>query len=189
MLERIVQHGFIAVRHLPASRGALADHLDYGAPVKSCLLSEMQRLGEPLHKARDGNLVAHLGHLPGTGLADAPAELCVGVHHGFGRVIGGLIAAAHDRELAVFRPRLSARNRCVHKTQPAVARLAIKLFGHLGRNRRVIDKDGALLHPREGPVGAEADAAQVVVIAHAGHHEIRAAGGVARGRGASPAML
>jgi hypothetical protein len=86
-------------------------------------------------------------------------------------------------------PRLTARDRRIDKAEPACLGGLIKLGRDLGRDRGVIDKDRARAHARERPVGAKADAAQIVIIADAGHHERGPLCGLARRRGVPSAML
>ena len=51
----------------------------------------MQRFGQPLDQACNGDLVAHLGHLTRTTVADPAAQLGVDVHHRLRPVVIGLI--------------------------------------------------------------------------------------------------
>ncbi|MPL79213.1 hypothetical protein SDC9_25088 [bioreactor metagenome] len=181
-------HRLSAVRHLPAARRALADRLDHIRDRQPGLLGEMQRLGEPLHQPRDGDLVAHLGQLAGAGLAHPPAGLGIGRNHRLGRGIIRLGAAAHHRQHAVLGPRLPARDRRVDKAKAHLSGQRRQFARDLGRHRGVVDEDRVRPHAGESALVAETDGAQVVVIADAGHDEIGARGGRGRrGRGA-PAM-
>ena len=189
MVEMIVQHGLVPVGHLPASGGALADHLNHGAAIQPRFFRKMQRFGKPLDQPGDGNLVAHLGHLSRARLANPAAELGIGFHHRQGGVEGVLITAAHDRKLPVLGPRLTTRNRRIDEIQARVLGGGIHLFGDLGRYGGVIDKDRALGHAAKGPVVAHTNAAQVIVIADASHHDFCSLGGFARGGGHAPAVV
>ncbi len=115
MVKFVVQHGLIAVCHLPGSSGALADHFDHGPPVQPGFFGKMQRLRQALHHTGDGNLVAHLGHLARATVANPAANLGINLHHGERAIKGALIATAHDGQLGVFRARLSTRDRRIHK--------------------------------------------------------------------------
>ncbi len=104
----IVQHGLVAVHHLPASCSALADDLNHRAPVQTRLVREMQRLTQALNQPRNGNLVAHLGHLPRTAVANPTTDPGIGINDGFCLVIGGLIATTHDGQHPVLGTSLPA---------------------------------------------------------------------------------
>ena len=101
----------------------------------------------------------------------------------------GLRPAAHDDELAVLGPRLTAGDR---RVDPADAGFA-RHIGQLPRNKRgnggVIDEDGPLGHARQRPILAQHDRPQIVVIADTGHDEFRALGRLARRRGMGATML
>ena len=108
MFEMVVDHRLIAVGHLPASGGTLADHFDNCAPVQTRFLGKMQCLGQRLHQSRYRDLVAHLGFLARTGVTDPAAHLGIDFHHGEGLVVSRLFPATHDRQGAIFRARLPA---------------------------------------------------------------------------------
>jgi hypothetical protein len=92
-----------------------------------------------------------------------------------------LSPAAHDDELAVLGPCLTSGNR---RVDPADTRRTGD-FGQLTRdncrNRGVIDEDAALGHARQRAILAQHHRAQIVIIADAGHDELRARRGLAAG--------
>jgi hypothetical protein len=63
------------------------------------------------------------------------------------------------------------------------------LASHVSRSRRVIDDDAAGRNTGEDAIVAEYDRADIVVIADAGKHDVRAGGGKRRRRGAVAAMF
>ncbi len=134
----------------------------------------MDSLGQALDKAGDADLVDHLGELAGTGGAKQLAHPGVRRDHGLSLFVGGLSAAAHHGQHAVFCASLAAGDRCIDELKAALGRLRVELPGNLGRSGGVIDKNGAGLHARERAVGTDRDRAQVVIVADAGHHEILA---------------
>ena len=73
----------------------------------------------------------------------------VGGQHRLGRGEWSGVAADHDRELAVLRAGLAARNRRVEKADAARLCRGVDLARDARRRRRVVDEDRAGLHRRE----------------------------------------
>ncbi|MEZ5627894.1 MAG: hypothetical protein R3E34_10265 [Rhodocyclaceae bacterium] len=139
--------------HLPALRRALADDLQHLLHVQPGLLAKGDGLGQALHQAGDGNLVDHLGQLPGAALAQ-PGE---GAGKGHGHRLDARSAAAsppHGGEHAVLRTGLAAGHRRVDELQAQRLGRGRQLARHIGRGRGVVDKDSAALHAGKGAVGA-----------------------------------
>jgi hypothetical protein len=181
-VELVRQHGLVAVDHLPRPGCALRDDLDHLLAVEAGFLAKGQCLGQALHEARDADLVHHLGQLPCPAVANPAADAGIGGHDWFGPGIVLFRAAAHDGELAVLGPGLSAGHRRVDEMKVERLRFGGKLAGDMGGDGGVIDEDRALGHAREGPVRASADLGEVVVVADAGHDEVGPRRGLARGR-------
>ena len=108
------------------------------------------------------------------------AGLGIGVDNRLGAVIGALVAAAHDTQLAVLGPCLPAGDRRVNKADLLGICHGVQLAGDFGGYGGVIHEDRACRQACERPVIAQTDRAQVVVIADAGHYEISALRGLAR---------
>src|SRR5262249_51304999 len=99
------------------------------------------------------------------------------------------IAAAHDREHAVFSARLAARHRCVNKAEARLLCLGIKRTRDFCRSGCMVDEHRAFLHTMERAVRPERHLAQIIVIADATHHEILACGCCFGRWRAAPAVL
>ena len=52
--------------------------------------------------------------------------------------------------------------------------MGVQLTRHLGRGCSVVHQDGASVHTGKGPIAAQHHAAQVIVVAHAAKHDVRA---------------
>ena len=68
-VELAVDHARAAVVHLPALRGALADHTQHRLHVEAGLFTEGQGFGQALNQPGNRDLIDHLGELPGTAVA------------------------------------------------------------------------------------------------------------------------
>ena len=90
---------------------------------------------------------------------------------------------------AVLRPRLAAGDRRVEEAQPLVVGETGERARHLRRGGGVIDEDGALPHAGQRAQFAEGDAAQIVVVADAGEHELGFARRLGRRIGQAAAEL
>ena len=189
VVKMIVQHGLVAVRHLPTARSALTDDLDNRAPIEARLLRKMQRFAQSLHHPGNRDLVAHFGHLTRAAFADTATDTGIGVNHRRSLVEDISIAAAHDRQDTILRSSLPAGNRRINITDARVFGRGIEFFCHKCGHGGVVHKDAAFAHPRKCAVLAEANGTQVVVVAHARHHEIRPSHGLARGRSKGAAVL
>ena len=172
MIELALQHRLVAVDHLPRSGGTALNDINHRFAVQSGLLREQHRFGQALHQSRDADLVNHLGQLARTHVTHPARNLGEGSHYRLGPIIVVLRAAAHDDQLAILRARLSAADRRVDPGDALLGRRRRQFACHLGGYGRVIDEQRPFRHAREGPVVAQADTAQIVVIADAGHHDV-----------------
>jgi hypothetical protein len=133
------------------------------------------RLGQALHQAGDADLVDHLGQLARArwrrAACTARAEAMATRLGRWSKAAG--VAAAHHGEQAVLGARLAARHRRVDEVQARALGRGVQLARDVGRGGGVVDEDGAGLHAGEGAVGAQRDAAQVIVVADAGRTRCR----------------
>ncbi len=188
-VELAGRHGLVAVFHLPGLRRALGNGGDQLLDIEVGAFGEMQSLGEPLHQARNADLVAHLGELAGAGSAHQVAGARVGGNDLFGAPERLRVAAAHHGQGPVLGAGLAARHRRVDGIKSALAGSRVKLAGDLGRCRGVIDEYCASGNAVKRAVCPERDLAQVMVVADAGHDEILTLGGGPRCRRRTPAEL
>src|SRR5690606_22036087 len=64
-----LDHGAATVDHLPALGGALVDHVEHLAHVKSGCLAKRDPSGKGLYQTGDADLVDHFCELAGAGFA------------------------------------------------------------------------------------------------------------------------
>ncbi|MCY1532168.1 hypothetical protein D9M68_674220 [compost metagenome] len=149
--------------------------------IEARALSEMQRFGQSLDEAGDADLVDHLGQLTATGRPHQAHHAGVSLDHRFGTRIHIRLAAHHHRQRTILRAGLTAGYRRIEKTQLQLVGPGRQLAGDIGRGRGVIDQYGSRRHAGKGAVIAQHHAAQVMVIAHANHHQLGTLGRLARG--------
>ena len=82
-----------------------------------------------------------------------------------------------------MRAALAAGHWRVHKLQAQVARCSAEFARDGGRGRGVVHKHGAFAHAGKSAVGAQGDAAQIVVIADATKHDVSLRRRFTRGAG------
>ncbi|MNZ75670.1 hypothetical protein D3C78_941530 [compost metagenome] len=133
----------------------------------------MQCLGQTLQQAADADLVDHLGQLPAADVAHQAHHPCIGGDHRLGALEELLLAANHHREDSALGAGLAAGNRCIEKAQFAFGGQYRQFASDLRRSGGVVDQQAAWPHTREHAMFAEHHAAQVIVVAHATHHELR----------------
>ena len=127
----------------------------------------------PCTSAGDAGLVDHLRQLAGTRSADAGDGACIGQGHRPGhRVEGGRLAAAHDGQRTVLRAGLAAGHRRVDEMQAMLAGIGVQLARHRGRSRGVVHQHRTRRHAGAGAVTPQHHAAQVVIVADAGEHDL-----------------
>ncbi len=88
-------------------------------------------------------------------------------------------AADHDGQHTIFRTRLTAGNRRIHKGAALLFRGVIKFTGQTGRGRGVIDKDRTGFQPGQNAVIAIDDRAHIIIITDTGKGNVGALGGLA----------
>jgi len=142
----------------------------------------MQRLGQPLQQAADADLVDHLGQLPAAGLAHQTDHPRIGGNDRLGAGKGLRLATHHDCQHAILGTGLTTGYRRIEKCHPASCGLLRQLPRHPGRSGRVIDQHAALRHAGQSALLTQYHTAQVIVVANAGHHELRTAGRFGRRR-------
>ena len=101
------------------------------------------------------------------------------IEHGNRALVGRIITATHDRQLAVFGTLLAAGHRRIDKIGLAIPAGGIQLPSHGGAGGGVIYQQGAIAESFEHAARAQSDLAQVIVIAHANKHH----GGTCSGLG------
>jgi hypothetical protein len=106
-----------------------------------------------------------------------------------GRLVVGLIAAAHHGEHAVLGARLAARYRRIDEAAALFRSRGMQFARHVGRGSGVVNEHRALLHRLESAVRSGGDGTQVVIVADAGENEVRAVCGFLGRQGARAAML
>jgi hypothetical protein len=97
----------------------------------------------------------------------------IGIDHRLGAVVSGLLAADHDRQLALLGPGLSAGDRRIEEVDAGLFGLFGDLAGELGRGGRMVDQHRALPYARQHARRPVEHAAHVVVVADADKDEIR----------------
>jgi hypothetical protein len=176
-VELVGHHGLAAVVELPALRRALADDVQHQRHVQPRALTEGDGLGQALHQAGDGDLVDHLGQLPGTALADAGHGLGEVHRHRLHRVKGRGIAAAHHGQRTVHRAGLAAGNRGVDEVQALGARLGRQLRA---TRAGCLSSSTMASLPRPAKAIGTSHAAQIIVIANARKDHLGIGGRLAR---------
>ncbi len=171
-VELALVHGLAAVLHLPRLRRALRDHVEHEVRVEAGLLRERDAFGEPLHEAGDADLVHHLGELSRARGTQQRDRAAIGIHRGLGALERAFLPAAHHRELAVLGARLAPGDRRVDEVDALLLRGLEDPARGVGRRGRVVDEHRALLHAGERAVLAQGHLEQIVVVAHADHHEV-----------------
>ena len=154
-----VEHGLVAVLHLPRLRGALGDDVDHRAPVETGGLGEVQALGEPLHQPGDADLVDHLGQLPRPALPEQPHRAAVVAHRRLGPGERRLLAPDHDRQHTVLGTRLTTRDRGVEEGEAVSGGGGVQLAGERGGGGGVIDE-----HAAPSPIAPNAPLSPVVTL-------------------------
>ena len=119
-------------------------------------LGESKPLGQRLDEAADADLVDHLGKLSVADGAEQEMLLRVVLEERDDPAIGRLLAADHDRERALLRSGLPARDRSVEKADAPARRHTRQLLRHPRRGRRVVDEDRSLAHGLEGTLSTGA---------------------------------
>src|SRR4029079_4530872 len=100
-------HGPPAVFHLPRLRGALRDRRDQRLDVEAGTFPEVDRFGEALNNAGDGNLIGHFRQLTRSRRTHAANAARMAFDHRLGMSEGGYIAARHHGKRAGFGSRLT----------------------------------------------------------------------------------
>ena len=121
--------------------------------------------------------------MPEPGLAHQRTRLGVRRHHRLRQFVERLVvAAAHDRQLAVLRTSLPARHRSIDEADPELGGRLGQLVGNLCRRCGVVDEHGPGLGAGQHSVGSVDHLAHVVVVADAHHHELGALGSLSWSR-------
>ena len=74
MFKGVIEHGLVAVNHLPTARSAAPDHRHHLAPVKTGFWAKRSPSDKP-EQAQRCDLVDHLSQLAGTAVPKALARL------------------------------------------------------------------------------------------------------------------
>ena len=187
-IELIVDHRPAAIVHLPGPGRALGNDLQHERHVEARLEAHVQRLGQALQQAGDRDLVHHLGELPVAGRAQQRHRAAVAGHGRPGALEGLAVAAAHHGQHAVLRARLAAGDGRIDAGDAAVPAFRVKFARKVGGSGGVVHINRARPDAGEDAVIAVNDAAHIVVIAHAGEHDVRARRRLA-GRGGRAAAV
>jgi threonine dehydratase len=137
---------------------------------------EADRFAQALQDPGDAHLVGHFGGLAGPIWPDMNYPSAIGGHDRAGTLyrLGG--SAAHNRELAILGPGLTAGNRCIDCRETIFGGIGGKVAGHLGGNCGVIDKQCALCYGGKCAVLALYHLLNVLIIADAGDDDVSAFG-------------
>ncbi|MNE09010.1 hypothetical protein D3C80_1016740 [compost metagenome] len=179
----------MAIFQLPGLRRTLADHLHCRLAIQAGALGKMQCLGQSLEQTANAYLVDHLGQLAAAGMPHQAHHARIALDNRLGAGEHVRLAAHHHRQRAVFRTGLAAGYRRIEKLQLALGGQHRQLAHHRGRRGGVIDQHAARRHAGEGAIGTQHHRAQIVIVAHAAHHELGTQRGFARRRGIAPAVL
>ena len=153
-------------------RGPFANHVEHLVHVQSRVLTERNGFAEALHQARDTNLIHHLRQLPRATLTKTGERSGKRHRHRLNRVKGGLIAATHDGQHAIFCACLASRDWRIYELKVEVFGGQIQFARHAGGGGRVVNKNRTRFHAGKGTLGPERDAAQIVIIADAAENEV-----------------
>ncbi|MNI66786.1 hypothetical protein D3C73_1223770 [compost metagenome] len=142
-----------------------------------------------MYEAGDANLIDHLGQLARTGRAHQRHGAAKTLGHGLDGFEHRFFTAAHDGQRAIDGASLSAGHGRIHEIQAQALGLRVEFAGHIGRRGGVVDEHGARSHARKCTVGPQHNAAQVVVVAHAGEDDLGTCHRFARRAGMAAAEL
>ena len=182
-------HRLPAIVHLPGLRRPLGDRLHDEVEVEPGGLGKGDGFRQALKQTGNGDLVDHLGELPGARWANAVDGPGVAGDQRFGALERLLVAADHDGQRARLRARLPARYGRVEEGYAAGATRRVERARHFRRGGRMVDERGAGAHTLEGAMLARCDGAQIVVVADAAKDEVGAQCRRRRRVGRAPAAV